>query len=251
MRTIAYPLALALSILSCAGVGCGGTAESSPPGDASGATASPDASSNPSSPDAGGVPADDASLPGAKKGALPKKKVAFAGACPAHEVVSAADLDAESGWRPAVATPGACTAGDLTKLQDNFSDSAITTWIDVGNGLTPSCKACAISYDTAAHWQPIVATQANAGATGFINFGACYGQLEGPTCGKALQYERFCINVNCGGCESSAKEYSCTNAALREECSALEAGANAACPKRQTSDAYCGSVFAAVKKLCG
>ena len=174
--------------------------------------------------------------------------------CPINVPLSAADLDAEIGWKSATKTPGACSATDLTQLQNNFNNPAIASYLDLGSGLSASCKACAISLDTAASWGPIVATAADNGATGFINFGACFGDIEGAACGKSLQYEQFCYSVACNECATTqAERQQCVSAAGQTGamCKGFGDTTTVNCPNIATTAAKCNTVFDAVKTLCG
>lgn len=165
--------------------------------------------------------------------------------------MTAADLDAEIGWKPATKTPGACSAADLTQLQANFQSSSTATYLDLGKNLSASCKACAISYDTATNWQPIVATQADGGATGFVNFGACFGNVESAACGKALQYEQFCYNVACNECTTTTQRQQCVEAAgTTGMCTTFGNTTATSCPNIATSAMSCNSILDAVKTLC-
>jgi hypothetical protein len=243
-------------------VACSGGADG-PPGDDAGLTSSSSSSSGAaSSSSSGGTPNAnaDASVDDASTGGATKNDAGDAGAdgttetCPVNVPLTAADLDAETGWNPALQTPDACSDADVIKLESNFRDLGITTYLGLGNGLSPSCKACTITYNTAASWGPIVATEADAGATGFINFGACYGTIEGAACGKALQYEQFCYNIACSACATTSTErMRCVQAAgaAGGMCEAFGAATKASCPNIGTTAAKCNSVVDAVKMLCG
>jgi hypothetical protein len=52
--------------------------------------------------------------------------------CPADVPLTEADLDKEVGWKPAKASPGVCSAADLTKLEANFKNTNIKTYFDLG-----------------------------------------------------------------------------------------------------------------------
>lgn len=175
-------------------------------------------------------------------------------ACPPNIPLTAADLDAEIGWKAAAPSAGACSTADLTQLQNNFNNPAIASYLDLGNGLSTTCKACAISLDTAGSWGPIVATAADNGATGFINFGACFGSIEGAACGKSLQYEQFCYNVACNECAvTQAERQMCITKAGDPGgmCKGFGDTTTVNCPNIATTAAKCNTIFDAVKTLCG
>jgi hypothetical protein len=167
--------------------------------------------------------------------------------------VTAADFDADIGWKSAKKTAGACSAADITQLQANFSNAAITTYLDLGKNVSTSCKACAISYDTDANWQPIVATFADGGATGFVNFGACFGAVEGAACGKALQYEEFCYGLACNDCAVTATQHDqCVNVAgnVGGMCNTFANTRGTSCPNVATTITTCANALDSIKYLC-
>lgn len=87
--------------------------------------------------------------------------------CPKNLPLTAADLDKEYGWNPAVKSPGSCSAADLATFENDFKlAGAKPNYVALGAGLSASCQACVISFDTDASWGPIVATKADNGATG-------------------------------------------------------------------------------------
>jgi hypothetical protein len=174
------------------------------------------------------------------------------GTCPANVPLTAADLDAEIGWKAAAKKPGSCTTADLTQLQNNFSSSTIASYLDLGTGLSASCKACAISYDTDANWQPIVATFSNGGDTGFVNFGACFGNVESFACGKALQYEQFCYNIACNECSTTTagRQQCVETAGSTGMCSTFGDTTATSCPNIATTATSCNSIIDSVKTLC-
>jgi hypothetical protein len=173
--------------------------------------------------------------------------------CPENVPLTPADLDAEIGWKPATKIPGSCSAADLITLENNFQSTTIATYFDLGTGLSASCKACAISTDTAASWQPIVGVAADNGATGFINFGACFGNVEGSACGKALQYEQFCYNIACNECTTtSMQRQQCVEKAgsFGGMCDDFGTTTATACPNITTTATSCNSIIDSVKYLC-
>lgn len=174
--------------------------------------------------------------------------------CPKNLPVTAADLDKEIGWKAAVATPGSCVQADVTQLEANFKDTNIQSYFDLGTGLSAECKACVFSKDTDANWQPIVGTAADNGKTGFVNFGACFGSIEGDACGKALQFEQFCYNIACNECATTQTErQKCIGKAgdTGGMCEEFGKSTGTACPDLQATATRCNSVLDAVKTLCG
>lgn len=176
-----------------------------------------------------------------------------AGACPASVALTAADIDEEIGWKPAAKVTGACSADDLVRLEANFKDAAVTSYFDFGKGLSDTCSACAIAKDTDDKWGPIVGVAASNGATGFVNFGACFGAVVAEPCGKAVQYEELCYNVACDECAATQSEQqSCVSAAGEDGmCKAFAATTQDACPGLSGAVDQCGTVLDAVKTLCG
>jgi len=174
--------------------------------------------------------------------------------CPVNQPVTADDLDKQIGWKAATPVQGSCTPTEITKLDANFKDTNVKTYFDLGNGIGDACKACVFSKDTDSKWQMIVGTAADDGQTGFINFGACFGSVDGDDCGKALQYEQFCYNIACNQCTSTATDrQKCVEKAGSEGqmCSAFGDATSKACPSLQTSAKKCNTVIDAVKTLCG
>jgi hypothetical protein len=174
--------------------------------------------------------------------------------CPQHVPLTESDLDKEIGWKPAVPAQGSCTADDITQLEANFKSTGIQTYFDLAKGVSDACNACVTSKDTDAKWGPIVGTAENNGETGFVNFGACFGAIEGDACGKAIQYENFCENIACNECATTSKE--------RADCVALTTSAGGmcesfatkkttACPSWSLNVKSCGDILTAIKTLCG
>jgi hypothetical protein len=220
-------------VTTMAGVGCSSDPESTP---------SPDAQSD--------APADVRTERAAPE---PEEEV-DAGACPRIVALTAADLDESRGWKPALAAPGSCDAADLTKLEGNLKDTAnVKTYFDLGNGMSEACVKCAIGKDTDTNWPTIIGLESTSGETGFYNYGACFGFIEGDDCGKALQYEQFCYNVACNACaKTSTERQKCINLAGSDGmCKDFAAATQTACPNRTETSKSCGSVVNGVKTLCG
>lgn len=173
--------------------------------------------------------------------------------CPADVPLTEADLDKEIGWKEAKAVPGACSTADITQLEANFKDTGIKTYFDLGKDLSTECFGCVFAKDTDANWGPIVGTAENNGETGFVNFGACFGEVEDPACGKALQYEQFCYNIACNECSTTSTErQKCVEkAGSAGMCTEFGDTTAKACPNIQTSAKKCNSIIDAAKTLCG
>jgi hypothetical protein len=173
--------------------------------------------------------------------------------CPQDVALSSADLDNEVGWKCASQVQGACTAAEITTIEGNFKNTNIKTYFDLANGVSAGCKECVVTNDTDSSWGPIVGTAADNGETGFVNFGACFGYVEGADCGKALQYEQFCYNIACNECTTTATErQKCVETAgSTGMCSNFGDATATACPDIQTTATKCNGVLDAVKILCG
>ena len=173
--------------------------------------------------------------------------------CPSNVQVTTAGLDQSKGWKPAVKTPGACSQTDLTQLEDNMKSLQSKTYLDLGKNLSAGCRACAIALDTDQTWGPIVATAADGGTTGFYNYGACFGDLEGPACGKSLQYEQFCYSSQCGECATPADKKTCIDAAGQSAslCKEFNDQTSTSCPDLVNSAKQCSTLLDAVRILCG
>ena len=176
--------------------------------------------------------------------------------CPSDASLTESDLDAEIGWKPSVPAKGACTTGDLDQLEKNFSDTSLQSYLDLGKGLSTACRACVISKDTDAKWGPIVAVGdgGGGGASGFVNYGACFGAIEGDACGKAIQYESFCTNIACQDCAFSQKEQAeCVTKSTTDNgmCASFSNQRTAACPSWALNVKSCGTILKAVQTLCG
>lgn len=172
--------------------------------------------------------------------------------CPGAIGVSSADLDAEIGWRCAAAAKGACTTQEITTIEANLKNAGTTSYYDLANGVSGACKSCVITKTTDPSWGPIVATAADNGATGFINFGACFGYLMGADCGKALQYEQACYNVACSECATdSTQRQKCIEVAGDGGCKGFGDATAAACPDLQSASKQCNNVLDSIRTLCG
>jgi hypothetical protein len=178
-----------------------------------------------------------------------------AATCPPGDLqpVTAADIDKQVGYHAAVVSATACTTGDMTTLDTNTKDTTITSFFDLGKNLSDTCKACVIAKDTDTHWAPIVGTASDNGATGFYDFGACFGAVEGDACGKAIQYSEFCFNIACNKCATtSAARQKCVQAAGAKGgfCEAFGTEVVKSCPNVAQTQNICGNIIDAAKFLC-
>jgi hypothetical protein len=175
-------------------------------------------------------------------------------ACPSEVSLTPADLDKEIGWKPSTPAQGSCSTTDLDQLWNNFSDTSLKSYLDLGKGLSPACNACVISKDTDAKWGPIVVVASTAGESGFVNYGACFGAIEGDACGKAIQYESFCTNIACEECAFTRQELAeCVtkSTAAGGMCEPFAAGRTTSCPSWALNVKSCGDIKKAIETLCG
>jgi hypothetical protein len=178
----------------------------------------------------------------------------FDDGCPSTAPLSESDLDAEIGWKPSLPAKGSCSTADLDQLEANFSDSSLRSYLDLGKGLSTACRACVISKDTDPKWGPIVAVTSGGGDTGFVNYGACFGAIEGDACGKAIQYESFCTSIACQDCAFSQKEQAeCVTSSTTDNgmCASFANQRTTACPSWALNVKSCGTILKAVQTLCG
>jgi len=174
--------------------------------------------------------------------------------CPMDVPLSNADLDKEIGWKPGSPAQGSCSTADISQLESNFKSTSITTYFDLAKGVSDTCHACVVSKDTDAKWGPIVGTAENNGETGFVNYGACFGAIEGDACGKAIQYEAFCQNIACNECVTTESERAkCISAASAagNMCESFTNEKTKSCPSWSLNVKSCGDVLTAIKTLCG
>ena len=176
--------------------------------------------------------------------------------CPGSAPTSA-DLDQNGGWNaPNAINTTACSVSDFNTFGNNLNNSNITSWNDLVNGLSASCSSCILSQQTATHWQLIVTD--STGQNGFVNYGACYAVGPGGSaaCGKAVQYDQFCVDTACGGC-ADAQFQSCQSSKTTQSECATNFGSmiQSSCPSDQTAaqklDSACGSLLNAAAVLCG
>ena len=174
--------------------------------------------------------------------------------CPGTAPTSA-DLDSNGGWKePGAIQKGACSDSDIGTFKGNFQTAK--TWKDLVNGLPTGCQTCLYSHEGDANWRVIVADAQD--QAGFVNFGACYSAAPGGSaaCGKAVQYDEFCVTVSCNDCPDSDFS-SCTQSkATIAACDAnfrtmISSGCGTDAAKLQALDDACGSAELAAKALCG
>jgi hypothetical protein len=177
------------------------------------------------------------------------------GLCPGA-APTVADLDADGGWKaPPAKAIGACSPANITTFQGNFSTAQ--SYNDLKAGLPATCVSCIFSVETAATWKFVV-TDAT-GDLGFFNYGACYARATygSNACGKAIQYNEFCIDNSCADCSSSSATSACKSDSQTEsQCAAnfasgVQAGCGTNTANLQALDASCGSATKAVNILCG
>jgi hypothetical protein len=174
--------------------------------------------------------------------------------CPSDVPLSVADLDKEIGWKPGAPAQGSCSTTDLDQLKENFSDPTLQSYVDLGKDLSDTCRACVISKDTDATWGPIVAIAVDGGQTGFVNYGACFGAIEGDACGKAIQYESFCTNIACQECATTRQELATcitSSTSANGMCEPFAASRTKSCPSWALNVKSCGEILKAVATLCG
>ena len=174
--------------------------------------------------------------------------------CPSNVPLTASDLDKEIGWKSGAPAQGACTPDDLQQIETNFKDTGIRTYFDLGKEISDPCFACVFSKDTDAKWGPIVGTAENDGETGFVNYGACFGAIEGDACGKAIQYESFCQNVACNECTTTSSERAKCIAQAESGggmCESFVSTKTKSCPSWTLNVKSCGEIQTAIKTLCG
>lgn len=174
--------------------------------------------------------------------------------CPSNIPLTEADLDKEIGWKPGAPAQGSCSETDLQTLSANFKSTSIRTYFDLAKGVSDTCRACVVSKDTDAKWGPIVGTAENDGETGFVNYGACFGAIEGDACGKAIQYQSFCENVACNECATTTQERADCITKTTSSGGMCESFANertTACPSWTLNVKSCGDIMKAIETLCG
>jgi hypothetical protein len=173
-------------------------------------------------------------------------------ACAANVPMTAADLDKDIGWKPAQAPHAACTAEEIAQFGANLNDMTLTQWSDLAKGLGMPCADCIVTSHAATNWGPIV-TNANMGTGGFTNFGACFGHVFSESCGKAIQYDEFCLDVACEACLTTQERQDCAESAVGPGgmCFEFAATVNVECPNLGIAPKECLTAFDSAKFLCG
>lgn len=179
-------------------------------------------------------------------------KADAADTCPPALTLTIDGAKKELGWKKAIATPGACTEDELATLEASGS----VPYDQLADTVSPGCAACAISYDTDANWQPWVFVKTDAGkTTGSINFGACFGHVEGEACGEAIALSEFCRDTACNECAGSkgSSRDACVKAAEATggPCAAFAANTKTSCPGFAKTVSSCNTVYQGVRTLCG
>ena len=173
--------------------------------------------------------------------------------CLTPSLVTFATLDQDPGWKPAAAPTPACTLAEINQFESNLDDTNIKTWIDLGTGLGSTCSACIITSDAASNYGPIVYDASSAGANGYYNFGACFGQVASPACGKDVQYLEHCLDMACDNCTTEGDRNTCIEAASDTGgmCSEFVIALQADCKNLTTAGKKCNNLLDAAKTLCG
>lgn len=153
-------------------------------------------------------------------------------------------------WKPAAPSPGTCTSAELTQFEANYKDNAITTWKDIGQGISEACASCLITPLSAAKWGFVVYVDEDP-ATGFQNWGACFSMFEGDACGKSVHNSQTCSLAACDACEDQNSFDSCTETAGAGACAEYVGDVEKNCPKISNNAQKCGTRVAAIKTLCG
>lgn len=82
-----------------------------------------------------------------------------AGLCPLQDTLTAADLEAQKGYKPGKSQPSKCTAAEITQFDKNLDDPEIKTWKAVETGLSAECAACIVTSTAEDTWGPVVYTE--------------------------------------------------------------------------------------------
>src|SRR5262249_20655016 len=104
-----------------------------------------------------------------------------AGSCPEPVPFTATDFTWDPGYKSPKSPTAACTDADISKIAANIQSPA-TSYLDFVRGVTADCKSCAVANWNDSNWAPLVLFQTD-GSKGIIDFGACFGVLEGEACG--------------------------------------------------------------------
>ncbi len=174
---------------------------------------------------------------------------------------SKADLDSSGGWNaPPPAGGPSCTDADLATFAANLSASGGPlrggSYANIANGLSATCASCLVSREGDAKWTSIVTD--SAGTKGFLNYGACYARKSGSeACGKAMQYESFCVSITCSGCGTAPSSTCMKDPGTTDLCEAnFGADITASCPAADGGEAKalaatCDDILTGARYLCG
>jgi hypothetical protein len=167
--------------------------------------------------------------------------------------VTPASLDQDPGWKPAKAPAPACTTSELSQFEKNLSDTNVKTWQDLATDLGATCAACIVTSDAETNYGPIVYVAASGGTKGYYNFGACFGAVESPACGKAIQYLEYCLDATCDSCFTQSKRDTCISDATGTggTCSSFATTMSSECKNLSVSGKKCNNMIVAAKTLCG
>jgi hypothetical protein len=145
----------------------------------------------------------------------------------------------------------ACSPSDIEKLTNNTKVPG--TWAEYRAGLSPTCDACVFTKTTDTRWGAVVLIGADP-KRGFANFGACHAAVnESAECGRAFQYDQFCVNEICSGCAGTTHG-ACVNAVWAQggRCFQTHQAITQKCAKLAGSNKLCGTTLAEHAKIvCG
>ena len=178
------------------------------------------------------------------------------GGCPTTALTKV-DLDQSGGWKLPPAAQKACSVSDIAAFEASFkSRKGTASYLDLVKGLPAACASCILGKEADATWGLVVTD--DKGELGFLNYGACYARAGGGSdaCGKAVQYNKFCIFASCADCGSASESSKCeTSTATLTACSNnFAADIQIACgdpAKVNALDDACSSPALAVGVLCG
>lgn len=171
--------------------------------------------------------------------------------CP-RAAPTVADLD-KTGFHAPGPLQKVCTAAHIATFEANLKTA--TTFNDVTATLPADCASCIAGKQTAATWSFVVTDET--GGKGFFNYGACYAVAPGgtPSCGKAIQYDQFCVSLSCRTCPSTAETTACRSDSATLAACAPVADIATGCGSDKVTltalDASCSKGVDAIALLCG
>jgi hypothetical protein len=147
---------------------------------------------------------------------------------------SAQPLDhARYTYRPAVATAGACTSQDLSRLVAYIDKNTNATFADlqaeIAANYPPSCGACIVGDVNAERWTPLLTRD---GSITGLNPSGCVELVSGrgEPCGKAHRQWDQCIDEACLACpEEEGRRDDCRDEVQGGACKAASEGLVAGC----------------------